>query len=107
MEKRRKVRATILGIDSVEEEDLKKSLILKDLVIKETPEAVEEAISSRSNFATIFEVNDSGNYVEIHKRDWIPALQACLMYCVQKENYEACTKINKLIDKLKLAGDVT
>jgi hypothetical protein len=104
VEKRRKVRATILGVETIEQEDLKKSVILKDLVISETPNAIEEAMTTRSNFATIFEVNDSGNYVEIHKRDWISALQACLIYCVKKENYESCSKINKLIDKLKMVS---
>lgn len=104
MEKKRKVRANIQGVDTITHEDLKKSVILKDLVIKETPNAIEEAIANRNNFASVFEVNDSGNYVEIHRRDWIPALEACLMHSVQKEDYESCTKINKLIDKLKLVN---
>jgi hypothetical protein len=104
MEKKRKVRANIPGVDTITHEDLKKSVVLRDLVVKETPNAIEEAINNRNNFASLFEVNESGNCVEIHRRDWIPALESCMIHCVQKEDYEACSKINKLIDKLKLVN---
>jgi hypothetical protein len=100
-DKKRKVKAVINNIEDATYEDLRQSLILKELVMKEVPAAIEEAIKSRSTFASLFEINDTFSFVEIHKRDWINALECCLVYNVQKEDYEQCSKITKLINQLK------
>lgn len=101
MDKRRKVKAMIQNLDQASYEDLVKSESLRDLVIRETPLAIKLAIKNRLSFATIFEINNTNNFVEIHKRDWIPALESCIAYYVDKENYEECTKINSVVEELK------
>lgn len=101
MDKKRKVRAIIRDLDKATYDDLVKSEPLKELIIKETPTSIESAVKNRSTFATIFEINNSNTFLEIHKKDWIPALESCIAYYVKKENYEECTRINALINEIR------
>jgi hypothetical protein len=101
MEKRRVVKAVIHGIENVTSESLKQDGSLLQLLISEVPKSIEYASKNRKIFATLFEINDSSTYVEIHKRDWVQALESCVKYYIDKENYEMCTKIKHLISVVK------
>jgi hypothetical protein len=101
MAKQRKIRAIIESVERYTSSELLSSTVLTDLVYKETPNAIEEAIKTNSTYASIFEINNSGHYVDIHKRDWIAALSVCLSENVSKEDYKACSRINELITKLQ------
>jgi hypothetical protein len=101
MPKQRKIRAILDGVERYTSTELLTSETLTQLVYKETPNAIEEAIKTNSTYASIFEINNSGNYVDIHKRDWISALSVCLSENVTKEDYAACSRINELITKLQ------
>jgi hypothetical protein len=107
---RKPVRAIFDQLDKLTKDDITKSDILKDLVKKHVPLAIEEAIVEKKIYASLFEINDSGQYVDIHKNHWIQALEACLVWYVEDENYEMCTHIKNLIhtvqDKSK-AGKVS
>jgi hypothetical protein len=101
MPKQRKIRAILDAVERYTSTELLSSETLTQLVYKETPNAIEEAIKTNSTYASIFEINNSGHYVEIHKRDWVPALSVCLSEKVSKEDYKECSRINELITKLQ------
>lgn len=101
MPKQRRIRAIIDQVESYSYSELVSSEQLKQLVYKETPLAIEEAIKHKSQYATIFEINNSGHYVEIHKTDWVDALNACITDLVAKEDYKECARINELIQKIQ------
>ena len=101
MAKQRKIRAIIDNIESFTSTELLSSEILRNLLYKEVPNSIEEAMKTNSSYATVFEVNNSGYYMEIHKRDWVTALSSCLTEQVSREDYNECSRINKLIVKLQ------
>ena len=68
---------------------------------KEVPASIEYAIENKKTFASIFEINDSNCYIELHKNQWIQALETCILFYIEEEDYEACNKITKLIEKIK------
>lgn len=70
-------------------------------VYKETVESIKDALSSRKQTAVLFELNKSDYYIEISKDQWKQALQTCIDRFVETEQYEECSKIKILIDKIK------
>lgn len=101
MAKNRKIRAIIDNIEAYTSDDLLTSEILKNLVYKEVPNSIEEAIKSNSSYATLFEINNTGYCIELHKRDWVVALNVCLEENVSREDYKECSRINDLITKIQ------
>ena len=98
---RRPVRAIFDNIESLTKDHIAKSDILKDLVKNHLPSAIEEAIVEKKIYACIFEINDSGQYLEIHKNHWVQSLEACLVWYVEEENYEMCTHIKNMIQTIQ------
>jgi hypothetical protein len=98
---RKPVRAIFDQLDRLTKDDITKSDILKDLVKKHVPLAIEEAMIDKKIYASLFEINDSGQYVEIHKNHWIQALESCLVWYVEDENYEMCNHIKNLIHSIQ------
>jgi hypothetical protein len=98
---RKPVRALFDNLDQLTPEQISKSDILKELVKKHVPLAVEEAIVDKKIYASLFEINDSGQHVEIHKNNWVQALETCLVWYVEDENYEMCTHIKNLIHTIQ------
>jgi hypothetical protein len=98
---RKPVRALFDNLDQLTPEQISKSDILKELVKKHVPLAVEEAIVDKKIYASLFEINDSGQYIEVHKNHWIQALETCLVWYVEDENYEMCTHIKNLIHTIQ------
>lgn len=101
MPKQRRIRAIIDHVESYSYSELVSSEQLKELVYKETPAAIEEAIKHKSQYATIFEINNTGHYVEIHKKDWIDALNVCIAEKVEKEDYKECARLNEIIQRIE------
>ena len=98
---RKPVRAIFDQLDRLTKEDICKSDILKELVKKHVPLAIEEAIVDKKIYASLFEINDSSQYIEIHKNHWVQALESCLVWYVEEENYEMCTHIKNLIQSIQ------
>jgi len=98
---RKPVRAVFDNIDQLTPDQISKSDILKGLVKKHVPLAIEEAIVDKKIYASLFEINDSGQYVEVHKNHWVQALETCLVWYVEDEDYEMCTHIKNLIQSIK------
>lgn len=98
---RKPVRALFDNLDQLTSEQIAKSDILKSLVKKHVPSAIEEAIVEKKIYASLFEINDSGQYIEVHKNHWVQALETCLVWYVEDENYEMCTHIKNIIQAIQ------
>jgi len=104
---KRPVRALFENPQDLRAEDVAKSEILKDLLKNHVPLAIENAIVKKKIYASVFEINDSKQFIEIHKNNWVQALETCLVWYVEDEDYEMCNHIKNLIftiqDKKKLS----
>jgi len=97
MAKRKTVRALFDDIENLSFEEIQKSEQLKELLKSQVPLTVYEAFLAGKQYASIFEINSSDCYLEIPKRDWIPALETCISWFLETEEYEKCTKIKMII----------
>ena len=78
-------------------EELKTS---KHKVYKSLIDGVTEAIKTDKEEIKLCEVKNSGIFITVGKQEWKNSLDSALQYYVNKEEYEECSKIKKLIDKL-------
>ena len=46
------------------------------------------------------EVKNSNIYITVEKKDWKESLDSALQFYIDKEEYEECSRIKNLIDKL-------
>jgi hypothetical protein len=97
-------RALFEPLMGIQSSDLTDNDILLDLVKLETPLAIEEAFKSKKTFATVFEINTTGYFLDIPKSYWIDALQECIKFNLVEEKYEECTRLSKLIEEIKRAS---
>lgn len=101
MYKRQIPKALFEPLNEVEASDLIVNQPLIDLLKKEVPLAIEEAHKNKKTFATLFEVNGLGYYIDIPKQYWVVALEQCINYKLEEEKFEECIPLKKLIDELK------
>ena len=94
---KRPIRALFDNPELLKSEDVAKSEILRDLLKSHVPLAIENAIIKKKIYASIFEINDSNQFIEIHKNNWVQALETCLVWYVEDEDYEMCNHIKNLI----------
>lgn len=99
--KRRTVRAIFDQPEYLKAEDVSNSEILKSLLKVHVPNSIEDAIVNNKVYACVFEINDTAHYIEIHKNQWEDALETCLVWYVEEENYEMCTHIKNMIQSIK------
>ena len=78
-------------------EELKSS---KHKVYKSLIDGVTEAIKSNKEEIKLCEVKNSGIFITVEKEEWKNSLDSALEYYISTEEYEECSKIKKLIDKL-------
>ena len=69
-------------------------------VYKSLIEGVSEAIKSDKEEIKLCEVKNSGIYITVEKPEWKKSLDSALLYYIDIEEYEQCSKIKRLIDKL-------
>ena len=84
-----------IPILSINEELNSKKTLYKSLV-----EGVSEAIKDDKDKIRLCEIRHSNIYVTVEKRDWKASLDSALQFYINKEEYEKCSKIKDLIDKL-------
>lgn len=101
MSKRQIPKAIFEPLESIQASDLLNSESLLKLIKVETPLAIEEAFRNKKTFATLFEINGAGMYLDIPKQYWIPALEACILLMIEKEDFEKCIPIRNLIEEIK------
>ena len=78
-----------------EELSIKKPQVYKSLV-----EGVSEAIKTNKKEIKLCEVKYANTYLTVHKSNWSSSLAKALDFYIDKEEYEECSKIKNLIDKL-------
>jgi hypothetical protein len=78
-----------------EELSPKKRQVYKSLV-----DGVSEAIKTNKNEIKLCEVKNSNLYITVEKQEWKKSLDSALQYYIDIEEYEECSKIKNLIDKL-------
>jgi hypothetical protein len=86
----------IYPIDGVPPEAISESLQLMSFIYTETPKAVQEAIRTNKQVATLFEINNQDVYLEIKKEDWEKAIDKCIAFYSEKEKYEICTNLQNI-----------
>lgn len=101
MNKRVIPRALFEPLEGIRTSDLIDNEALMVLIKKETPEAIKEAFDNKKTFATLFEINGLGLYLDIPKQYWIPALEQCIAFNLEEEKFEDCIPIKNLIDKIR------
>ncbi len=94
-------RALFEPLHDVQASDLEDNDVLTKLVKKEAPLAIEEAFANKKTFATLFEINTTGMFIDIPKNYWIPALEQCIAYKLEEEKFEDCIALKALIDKIR------
>jgi hypothetical protein len=99
--KRKTARAIFNQPEHLIAEDIANSEILKDLLKVHIPNAIEDAFINGKIYASIFEINDSDHYIEIHKNHWVQALETCLIWYIDEENYEMCNHIKNTIKSIQ------
>ena len=63
-------------------------------------EGITEAFEVNSNEIKLCELKHANTYLTVHKDAWSGSLANALNFYIEKEEYEQCSKIKKLIDKL-------
>jgi hypothetical protein len=72
----------------------------KELILTKTYKSITKAIKSGEDTIELFDVPNHGVIIEISKENYKPALQTIQSYFIDKEEYEECIKIQKLLKKL-------
>ena len=72
----------------------------KKQIYRSLVEGVSEAIKEDKNKVRVCEIKNSNTYVTVEKKDWKLSLDSALEFYINKEEYEECSKIKNLIDKL-------
>ena len=72
----------------------------KHQVYKSLVDGVSEAIKTDKKEIKLCEVKNSGVFITVEKPEWKKSLDSALQYYIDIEEYEQCSKIKRLIDKL-------
>lgn len=105
MGKRKIPKAVFEPLEEAICEDLLTIPYLVEMVKKEAPLAIKEALQTKKNFATLFEINGLGVYIDIPKQYWISALEQCIESMSKEERFEECVSIKKLIDEINMPSN--
>ena len=84
-----------IPILSPDDSTFKKPQVYRSLV-----EGISEAIKNNTNKIKLCEVKNSNTYITVEKPEWRESLDSALQFYINEEEYEECSKIKNLIDKL-------
>ena len=73
----------------------KKPLMMKTLVTN-----IAEGIEDKLESVNIAEIKNHDLILTVPKKEWKPGLEKAMEYYIEKEEYEECLKIKKLIKRL-------
>ena len=73
----------------------KKPTMMKSLVLN-----IEDGIKDKSESVNIAEIKNYDLIISVPKTEWKAGLKNAMDYYIEKEEYEECTKIKKLIEKI-------
>ena len=92
---------TVKGEGQADIEALCNNEVFVEAVFAETIAGIKDAINTKSKTATLFQLEKSDCYLELEKSQWKQALQTCIDRLIETEQYEECSKIKVLMDKIK------
>jgi len=69
-------------------------------VYKSLVEGITEAFETNSDEIKLCELKYSNTYLTVHRDGWSSSLARAMDFYIEKEEYEECTKIKNLINKL-------
>ena len=69
-------------------------------VYKRLVEGITQAFDTDSDEINLCEVKYANTYLTVHKDNWSGSLAKAMDFYIEKEEYEQCSKIKNLIDKL-------
>lgn len=72
----------------------------KPQVYKSLIDGVSEAIKSNKKEIKLCEVKNSNIFITVEKQNWRSSLDSALQFYIDTEEYEQCSKIKNLINKL-------
>ena len=78
-----------------EELNSKKPQVYKSLI-----DGISEAIKTDKKEIKLCEVKNTNVYITVEKKSWKQSLDSALQFYIDREEYENCSKIKSLIDKL-------
>ena len=93
MKKKRKI--PVISFNELELRS-KKPQVYRSLV-----EGIDEAIQNKKDEINLCEVKYANTYLTVHKDSWSGSLAKAMDFYIEKEQYEVCGKIKKLIKKFK------
>ena len=74
----------------------KKPVMMKSLVLN-----IAEGIEDKLESVNIAEIKNHDIIISVPKTEWKGGLENAMNYYIEKEEYEECSKIKKLINKIK------
>jgi len=92
---------TVKGEGQADIEALCSNEVFANAVFTETIVGIKDAINTKNKTATLFQLEKSDYYLELEKSQWKQALQTCIDRLIETEQYEECSKIKVLMDKIK------
>lgn len=101
MSKRQIPKAFFEPLEHIQASDLLENEDLLNMIKVETPLAIEEAFKNKKTFATLFEINGVDLYLDIPKQYWIPALETCIRFMIEREDFEKCIPLRNLIEEIQ------
>ena len=73
----------------------KKPLMMKTLVTN-----IAEGIEDKLESVNVAEIKNHDIIISVSKNEWKPGLEKAMNYYIEREEYEECSKIKKLINNL-------
>ena len=73
----------------------KKTTMMKSLVLN-----IAEGIEDKSESVNVAEIKNYDIIISVPKSEWKGGLENAMEYYIEREEYEECSKIKKLIKKL-------
>jgi len=77
-----------------------KAKLQKRKVYKSLVENITDGIKLGTNTVNVAEIKHHDIIISVPKSEWKAGLENALDYYIEKEEYEECSKIKKLIEKL-------
>lgn len=93
---RRIPNLNVYPLENLTAERILQSETFTELVRLEVSVAIREAMELKKTVATLFQINSSEVYIEIPKSEWPSALESCIEYFSDFENFEVCDDLQKL-----------
>tara|TARA_R110002012_G_scaffold208509_1_gene378617 strand:+ start:306 stop:584 length:279 start_codon:yes stop_codon:yes gene_type:complete len=75
----------------------KKPTMMKSLVIN-----IADGIEDNLESVNIAEIKNQDIIISVPKTEWKGGLENAIDYYIEREEYEECSKIKKLIEKIKI-----